>query len=366
MATIDIFAQISKEYRRDNNTVVEEVYEDGTLIEINERPDLLMTDEGRDKPELLLEQDMKNWDKSLKEHELQQQQSSCGGQKEGEHKYYDDNGKIKILINCLNGEKHGIQKTYNPLNGNLSKEEHYDNGKKDGVQKDYYLNGNLQMESSYQSNQLNGLIMRFFENGKIESEIMYLNGERNGDYKIYSENGDLLWKTQFNNGEQSDLIQTYYPLSPEKDGADLLQVPYRLLFWKNEQATISNCVFDECENASNMIFNDSSEYNQTLMTFVRTDWYPDFIFPEIDFDKYTVLGNYTSGSCASYFERYVVRIDNKKAYKYIVVVKHPNCPSGPPRTSLNLIAVPKIPDGYTVEFEIQDPGTGGKVELLGM
>jgi hypothetical protein len=74
----------------------------------------------------------------------------------------------------------------------------------------------------------------------------------------------------------------------------------------------------------------------------------------VDFSKQTVLGLWSTGTCADTgFRRRVLRDDIQKLITYVVVTlvgPKPAC-MGPGPESLNLIAIPKPPVGYKVVFE---------------
>jgi hypothetical protein len=75
--------------------------------------------------------------------------------------------------------------------------------------------------------------------------------------------------------------------------------------------------------------------------------------PDVDFAKKTVLGLWSSGSCADIgFEKRVLKDDIQKwvIYSVTIVSENMSC-SGPGLEGLNLIAIPKIPPGYQVFFE---------------
>jgi hypothetical protein len=77
------------------------------------------------------------------------------------------------------------------------------------------------------------------------------------------------------------------------------------------------------------------------------------VITNVDFSKQTVLGLWSSGSCAATaFEKRVLRDDINKSIIYSVsVIESALSCSGPGLESLNLIAIPKVPVGYKVVFE---------------
>jgi len=80
--------------------------------------------------------------------------------------------------------------------------------------------------------------------------------------------------------------------------------------------------------------------------------------PPIDFSQKTLLGQFTSGSCATAgFKKEVFRDDKTKTVTYFVSALESNiggC-SGEGAMSMNLIAVPKIPTDYKVVFSYKFP-----------
>jgi len=69
----------------------------------------------------------------------------------------------------------------------------------------------------------------------------------------------------------------------------------------------------------------------------------------INFEKYSLLGLYADGACDVIFNRDVAQdIENKK---YIYTVSRTLCSSCERHEySMNWVLVPKLPEGYTVEF----------------
>lgn len=72
----------------------------------------------------------------------------------------------------------------------------------------------------------------------------------------------------------------------------------------------------------------------------------------IDFEKYTLLSHYAKGSgCTTEFKKYVL-IDelNKKVIFTIDVIENGSCE--PVRRHRSSILIPKIPDDYSVDFNV--------------
>jgi hypothetical protein len=76
-------------------------------------------------------------------------------------------------------------------------------------------------------------------------------------------------------------------------------------------------------------------------------------FPEIDFDRYTLLGKYASGKCKAKFFRQVLQDDAAKTVTFNILVKDRGlCKSA--AISWNWVLVPKIPEDYTITFNVEE------------
>jgi hypothetical protein len=76
--------------------------------------------------------------------------------------------------------------------------------------------------------------------------------------------------------------------------------------------------------------------------------------PPINFNKYTLLGKYTSGSgCSAYYERSIIKYPVDKTYIYTISVKY----SGLCEMligSWNWALVPRIPYNYKITFKVNE------------
>lgn len=75
--------------------------------------------------------------------------------------------------------------------------------------------------------------------------------------------------------------------------------------------------------------------------------------PPMDFEEYSLLGQWATGQCETRFLREVEKDeDNKKIIYHIKVRDCGTCKSE--RYDANLITVPKIPVDYQIEFDIEN------------
>ncbi|MFM2331137.1 MAG: hypothetical protein RLZZ26_644 [Candidatus Parcubacteria bacterium] len=99
-----------------------------------------------------------------------------------------------------------------------------------------------------------------------------------------------------------------------------------------------------------LVINTETEYEQLLHHRTSTCKDP---LPPVDFSKYTVLGKLvTDASCMrNEFSRTYSRDDAQKTATYAVRSVERFCMTAMPSDSMNLIAVPKIPPDYRINFK---------------
>ncbi len=74
--------------------------------------------------------------------------------------------------------------------------------------------------------------------------------------------------------------------------------------------------------------------------------------PQVDFMKYTLLGQYASGGCEVKFIREVIDNPESDEYLYSIIVR--DCGSCQKlRYDMNWVLVPKLPENYTVRFSVE-------------
>ncbi len=75
--------------------------------------------------------------------------------------------------------------------------------------------------------------------------------------------------------------------------------------------------------------------------------------PEIDFAKYTLLGQYVTGGCTMKLKRDVTVDEGQQQYVYQVTAR--DCGRCKKLvTAFNWVLVPKLPAGWTVRFELEE------------
>ena len=100
----------------------------------------------------------------------------------------------------LNGERNGIGKEYNCLNGDLEYEGEYLNGEKHGKGKQYYY-GKLEYEGEFLNGKKHGKGKQYFiGNGRVKFEGEFLN-EKIWSGKGYNINGKLEYELKDGQGK---------------------------------------------------------------------------------------------------------------------------------------------------------------------
>jgi len=108
--------------------------------------------------------------------------------KDGKHPVYNENGKLKYMVE-------------------------YKDGKANGQVKQFYEDGKLYMEATFTEGRRNGKCTYFYKNGKAHSVSIYVNGTREGDEIKYWESGELLSVCPFKNDKVQTGLKEY-----RKDG----------------------------------------------------------------------------------------------------------------------------------------------------
>lgn len=120
-----------------------------------------------------------------------------GKLKVGEWKYYAD-GKVVLSEVYLNGQRHGVSKTYNK--GSLMEETPYVNGLIEGVRKAYLENGKLYSTTTYKAGKMNGAYRLYEGNDKPVEEGQFENDRKTGEWVMYDEKGNKIDGTSYAGG----------------------------------------------------------------------------------------------------------------------------------------------------------------------
>lgn len=123
--------------------------------------------------------------------------------------YLDKKGKVISEGQMENHERIGKWKYFHPNSEILMSEEHYSNGKLDGIIVTYYPNGKKTEEIEYSSGVQNGIHNYFSEEGILIKKLIYENGKLHGPAFYYDAQGQLTIEGFYKNGKK-DKIWKYY------------------------------------------------------------------------------------------------------------------------------------------------------------
>ncbi len=135
---------------------------------------------------------------------------------------YHANGKIKTVAHYFKGVPEGIRREYDE-NGNVVKSYVFhngskmsegivdDNGKKQGLWKEFYESGLLRAKGHYQNSLPVGAWNYYYEDGSVEITGAYSKkGKKDGPWWWYYANGEVLSYEEY---DQGDLNGDFYSLS---------------------------------------------------------------------------------------------------------------------------------------------------------
>lgn len=101
----------------------------------------------------------------------------------------------------------------------------------------------------------------------------------------------------------------------------------------------------------NYVITSDSVYQQTFADILTGQ--PNCVLPSIDFSTHTLLGVRATGQCELKAIREVTKMDNEKKYHFkVTVISCGICKKLSYKD--NWVTVPKLPDGWTVTFEIEE------------
>jgi antitoxin component YwqK of YwqJK toxin-antitoxin module len=122
---------------------------------------------------------------------------------------FHSNGQLKSRVNYQpksdGGKRHGLVETYED-NGVLTLKENYKDGKRDGLQENYWWNsGDLWFIANYKDGKRDGLVEQYWSNDQVKGKTNWKDGEMDGLSEQYLENGQLDSKDCYKNGESVDM-----------------------------------------------------------------------------------------------------------------------------------------------------------------
>lgn len=143
--------------------------------------------------------------------------------------FEEENGKLKLEKQIINGKSEGLSIEYNTLDqmlhydaktGSMVSEQidssrikivrNYKNNKLDGMLEQYWASGKLRLQIEYKGGKKHGVSNTFYKNGEFESQIECSNDKEEGRSLFFRENGYLDTVGFWKNGKKNGWFETYF------------------------------------------------------------------------------------------------------------------------------------------------------------
>lgn len=127
------------------------------------------------------------------------------------HREYYPDGKLRLEVLYKNGKKHGIEtQWYDHAKRCPMIEKYFNNGLLDGPVIHYDRNCNKTMIENFKNGIKEGWEIEFHENGNLKAEGYYRKGYLDGMFKVYDKNGKFLYESRGFKGDEK-LIDNLEP-----------------------------------------------------------------------------------------------------------------------------------------------------------
>lgn len=137
------------------------------------------------------------------------------GQKHGlyeewyNYETWDENGKIKIRCNYVNGIKEGLYERWRE-NGKLSERYTYVNDIKEGLEEWWHKNGKRYLRRNYVAGKLEGLYESWWDTGNMMKRCYYVNDKLEGLCETWHDNGIKSSKTNYVADKKNGLYEEWW------------------------------------------------------------------------------------------------------------------------------------------------------------
>lgn len=138
------------------------------------------------------------------------------GGKNGEWKFYSDNGNLNSVFNYKDDLVEG-EAVYYHDNGKVFKKLNYENDLRQGYYEEYYPSGQMSQQGYYKDDMLEGLWIRYYQDGTITNKNYYNKGNRYGVAHTFSVDGKPVYDYSYFDGELQD--EVYF-----EENGDIMEV----------------------------------------------------------------------------------------------------------------------------------------------
>lgn len=131
-------------------------------------------------------------------------------QKEGEWRYYYEDGTLKQVLKFDKGKLNGSAETFHE-NGIIDQELTFADGEKSGAFQKFYLTGRLYEKGSYSNDFYEGKVNYFFPNEVLEYDTQYKSGELTGILAEYYPDQKIYRKESYTSGVSNGSYEIFWP-----------------------------------------------------------------------------------------------------------------------------------------------------------
>jgi antitoxin component YwqK of YwqJK toxin-antitoxin module len=121
--------------------------------------------------------------------QLNRKATYSNGQPDGAWEVLRADGTLSAKRSFRNGLRHGDWITYDASGQKPLREEHYVDGKAEGVWKIWHANGQQRQQLGFKQGQLDGTSIEWDENGEKRVEVSYADGKLNGARTLWLKDG---------------------------------------------------------------------------------------------------------------------------------------------------------------------------------
>jgi uncharacterized protein len=132
------------------------------------------------------------------------------GKREGEWKWFYNDGTLKELTRYENGLRQGVSELYHP-NGKVQYKFSYKEDEMEGEFTGYKLHGGINETATMKAGKLDGPAKLYFADGTIRAELEYKLGKMNGELRQYTIDGKIYSKSTQLNDKSNGPASQYFP-----------------------------------------------------------------------------------------------------------------------------------------------------------
>ncbi|MCB0480121.1 MAG: hypothetical protein KDC83_01755 [Flavobacteriales bacterium] len=133
--------------------------------------------------------------------------------------YYHVNGNVIAEGKYYLQKRTGIWKHFD-ADGDISSQEMYADGKKNGPARIYFKDGKIAKELNYQMGTMSGDCIEFFPSGSVKSKFRYVDDKIEGPIEHYY-NDERIWIKGYYTNNMRDKIWSYYK---QEGGIDYFEI----------------------------------------------------------------------------------------------------------------------------------------------